>query len=260
MDLPFLLQDIGEQANNARWRTLLWGACDTPARQKRRIINNITANRRIKMNKYKEKMVFKGQWLFLILLCCVVMTACMNVRKTETIGEAQVSKERFNNKTIAVLPVKVQTALTTDSLLSLRLAVNGKLDDKLREKLTSSKVIDTKKTADLLNNKGKLTSLDELIKTYDNTGVFDKRIVDSLMSTLGCDYIIFSRLKAEKMAVGFVGKGFGASLEVVMIDKTKKELVWGGSGEFKRGGVFGFGTTENNKAADELIRLAFENF
>jgi hypothetical protein len=212
------------------------------------------------MKKFKKKMGFKGQGFLLIVICCVVMTGCMNVRKTETIGEAQVSKERFLNKTIAVLPVKVQTALTTDSLLSLRLAVNGKLDDKLREKLPSSKVIDTKKTADLLNNKGKLASLDDLIKTYDNTGVFDKKIVDSLMSAFGSDYIIFSRLKAEKMAVGIIGKGFGASLEVVIIDKGKKEIVWGGSGEFKRGGVFGFGSTENNKAADELIRLAFENF
>lgn len=53
------------------------------------------------------------------------------------------------------------------------------------------------------------------------------------------------------MAVGFVGKGFGASLEVVIIDKAKKEIVWGGSGEFKRGGVFGFGSTENNQAAEE---------
>jgi len=212
------------------------------------------------MIKFNKQMGFNGQTVLLILISCLVMTGCMNVRKSETLGNEQISKDQFSNKTIAVLPVKVQAALTTDSLLSLRLAVNGKLDDKLREKLPSSKVIDSKKTADILNNKGKLESLDDLIKTYDNTGVFDKRIVDSLMSMFGSDYILFSRLKAEKMSVGFMGKGFGASIEVVIIDKAKKEIVWGGSGEFKRGGVFGFGSTENNKAAEELIRLAFAKF
>ena len=33
-----------------------------------------------------------------------------------------------------------------------------------------------------------------------------------------------------------------------------------GSGEFKRGGVFGFGSTENKQAAEELVNLAFEKF
>lgn len=175
----------------------------------------------------KKQIGFAVQAVFLIMISCLVMTGCMNVRKTETLGNEQISKDQFRNKTIAVLPVKVQTALTTDSLLSLRLAVNEKLDKKLRENLSSSKVVDSKKTADILNNKGQLGILDDLIKTYDNTGVLDKRIVGSLMSMFGSDYILFSRLKAEKMSIGFLGKGFGASLEVVIIDKAKKEIVWG---------------------------------
>ncbi len=196
----------------------------------------------------------------IFLLVLGIIASCMNVRKSETIGDTYISKERFIKKTVAVLPVKAQTSLATDSLLSLRMAINERLDGKIREKINGANIIDTKTSVNLLNSKGKIDILDDLVKTYDNTGVFDKRLVESLGSTLKSDYTVFSRLKAEKMAVGFVGKGFGASLEVVIVENAKNEIVWAGSGEFKRGGVFGFGTTENKQAADELVRLAFEKF
>jgi hypothetical protein len=92
------------------------------------------------------------------------------------------------------------------------------------------------------------------------TGVVDKKTIDSLCSILHSEYIVFPRLKAEKMAVGFVGKGFGASLEVMIVGNAKKEVVWGSSSEFKRGGMLGFGKTENKAAAEELVKLAFEKF
>ena len=206
---------------------------------------------------FREKAVLCTIFLVLLLF---ISTSCMNVRKSETIGDTSVSKEQFVNKAVAVLPVKEQATLTTDSLLSLRVAINDKLDDKVKEKLPNSKIINTKTSVNILNDKGKLGILDDLIKIYDSTGVFDKKLIASLGDTLKSDYIVFSRLKAEKMAVGIVGKGFGASLEVVIIAKAKNEIAWAGSGEFKRGGIFGFGTTDNKKAAEELIRLAFSKF
>lgn len=196
--------------------------------------------------------------IFLFLL--LTISGCMNVRGSETINDAPVSKAEFSKKTIAVLPVKEQATLSTDSLLSLRVALNDQLDDKIKEKLPESKIIDTKTSVNILNNQNKLGLLDDFIKTYDSTGVFDRRMIDSMCSVLKTDYIVFSRLKAEKMSVGIVGKGFGASLEVAIISKAGHDVVWGGAGEFKRGGIFGAGGTDNKKAAEELIRLAFAKF
>lgn len=212
------------------------------------------------MKKLTQRYPSKGIALFLFCIMLLLAGGCMNVRGSETIGETSMSKEQFAKKTIAALPVKEQSALSTDSLLSLKVAINEKLDDKLKEKLPDSRIIDTKTSVDILNDKGKLGLLDDLIKTYESTGVFDKRMVDSLCSVLHSDYIVFSRLKAEKMAVAILGKGFGASLEVLIISKSQNQIVWGGSGEFKRGGIFGMGTTQNKSAADELIRLAFLKF
>lgn len=45
-----------------------------------------------------------------------------------------------------------------------------------------------------------------------------------------------------------------------IISKTRHDVAWGGAGEFKRGGIFGAGGTDNKKAAEELIRLAFAKF
>ncbi|MFZ3137874.1 MAG: DUF4136 domain-containing protein [Thermodesulfovibrionales bacterium] len=203
----------------------------------------------------------KAGILFVLFTALIFLShSCMNVRKSETIGDMQAPKEKFVKKTIAVLPVKTQTSLATDSLLSLRMAVNDKLDDKIREKINDARIINAKETVNILNDKGKIELLDDIIKTYENTGVFDKRLIETLGHMFNSHYIVFSRLKAEKMAVSIIGKGFGASLEVAIIDNVKNEIVWAGSGEFKRGGIFGFGTTENKQAAEELVRLAFAKF
>ncbi|WP_420265538.1 hypothetical protein [Candidatus Magnetominusculus dajiuhuensis] len=159
-----------------------------------------------------------------------------------------------------MLPVKEQTSLSTDSLLSLKVAVNDNLDRAIKEKLPTSKIIDTKTSVSALNQSGQLNLLDNLFKIYDSTGVVDKKTIDSLCSLLHSEYIVFSRLKAEKMAVAIVGKGFGASLEVVIVGNANREVVWGSSSEFKRGGVLGAGTTQNKAAAEELVRLAFLKF
>lgn len=214
------------------------------------------------MSKQPREFRIGKSFSFLLLVGVIALnlSSCMTVRGTESMNSQVISKEQFANKKIAIFPVKAQTALSTDSLLSLRTALNEKLDDKMKEKLPNSTVIDTKTTSNILNDSGKLEILDDIVRVYDNTGIFDKKLTSSLFNIVKSDYIVFSRLKAEKMAVAFVGKGFGASLEVVIIGKSQNDVIWGGSGEYKRGGVFGFGTTENKAAAEELIRLAFQNF
>jgi hypothetical protein len=214
----------------------------------------------VKWQIFSLKSQKAGRFFIFLLVILVAAAGCMNVTRSETINDNVAPKEKFVNKTIAVLPVKAQTSLTTDSLLSLRVAINEKLDNKIREKINGATIVDTKTTVDILNDKGKIDLLDDIIKSYDNTGVFDKRLIETLGHLFKSQYIVFSRLKAEKMAAGFIGKGFAASLEVAIIDCGKNEIVWAGTGEFKRGGMFGFGTTENKKAAEDLIQLAFEKF
>lgn len=198
-----------------------------------------------------------------VALCFVLLIfcgGCMNVRGSESTADTVVPKEQFSGKSVAALPVKDQASLSTDSLMSLKVAINEKLDNKLKEKLPASKIIVTKTSVDILNDKGKLSLLDEIIKTYESTGVFDKKTIDALCGILKSDYIVFSRLKAEKMSVSILGKGFGASLEVMIVGRAQKKVVWGGSGEFKRGGILGAGTTQNKQAAEELVNLAFHKF
>lgn len=101
----------------------------------------------------------------------------------------------------------------------------------------------------------KLRFLDKLLTTYDSTGVFDKRLVTSLAHTLKSNYLVMSRLRSEKKDVSFLAKGLDATLEVIIIDASKDQTVWAGSGDFKRGGIFGFGSTAANQAAEELVNL-----
>ena len=196
--------------------------------------------------------------VFFVSLC--FLGGCMNVRSSESLKEDNVSKGQFTNKSIAVLPVKEQMSLSTDSLLSLKVAVNDNINKEIKKKLPESKIIDTETSVNALNQSGQLNLLDNLFKIYESTGVVDKKTIDTLCSILHSEYIVFSRLKAEKMAVGFVGKGFGASLEVMIVGNANKDVVWGSSSEFKRGGMLGFGKTENKAAAEELVKLAFEKF
>ena len=214
------------------------------------------------MSKQPREFRIGKSFSFLLLVGVIALnlSSCMTVRGSESMNSQVVSKEQFANKKIAIFPVKAQTALTTDSLLSLRTALNEKIDEKIKGKLPDSTIIDTKTTINILNDSGKLEILDDIVRVYDNTGIFDKKLTSHLFNIVKSDYIVFSRLKAEKMSIAFMGKGFGASLEVVIIGKSQNDVIWGGSGEYKRGGVLGFGTTENKTAAEELIRLAFQNF
>ena len=85
-------------------------------------------------------------------------------------------------------------------------------------------------------------------------------MVSALCSCLGADYIVFSRLKAEKMAVGFIGKGFGASLEVMLVSRGNSEVVWGGSGEFKRGGMLGLARLTIRRRLTNWSIYHFQNY
>ena len=196
----------------------------------------------------------------LIYVCIFALSlttlSCMSVRNAEKISTTSLSKEQFTGRKIAVLPVKPQASIMTDSILSLNRAINDRLAPQLRAKIDTAEIKDSKTSIDVLNENNKIEALDKLFAMYDSTGVFDKKLIASLANTLSSNYIVISRLRSEKQDMSFLAKGLAATLEVMIIDASKNQIVWAGSGEFKRGGIFGFGSTEATRLPEELVTLA----
>ena len=189
----------------------------------------------------------------------LTLSACMTVSDTKTVVPSTNSGREFNNKKIAVLPVKVQTSLAPDSVMPLRVELNKRLGPMLSNKLPSASVSDMPAVTNQLNQKGALPVLEQLFSTHENTGVLDKRHTVALGHALGSDYLLLSRLKSEKMDLAFISKGMGASLELMLVNVDTAEVAWSGNGEWKRGGIFGTGGAPPAEAADNLVKLAFSS-
>lgn len=193
--------------------------------------------------------------MFAVVFSFAQLSGCMTVSNEQTVVDYNPSYS-FAGRKIAVLPVKAQTSLAPDSVLALRNEINKRLGPALREKLVTSTILDVSSTADLLNQRNALSNLEQLVTSYDNTGIIDKRQSNSLKSALGSEFLVFSRLKAEKSDVAFVGKAMGTSLEVMIIAASTGNITWSGSSEWKRGGVFGFGGAPAEEVANQLITLS----
>ena len=193
-------------------------------------------------------------FIFVIL---ITVAGCITTRGAEMV-QPKISKTIFEKQVIAVLPTHSQTNLTTESLLPLKKAIDIRLDGVMATHFPSSIIVPTKKTIGILNDTNHIEALDKLITTYDNTGVYNKKMVASLFSALKCKYLVISRLKTEKMNI-VISKGTGASLEVTILNDAG-EVEWSGVGDFKRGGIFGFGGADANEISEELVKLAFQNF
>lgn len=193
------------------------------------------------------------------LLASIVPTACMTVTDSETLSRNFQSKDIFQNKRIAILPVSVaQRSVSTDSVVPLKSAIHDRLDQTIKSKLPASQVITTKKSAELIS--AHIDQLDQLFTTYDKTGVFDRKAVTSLGAALQADYLVVSHLKAEKLDMAWIMKGIGTSLETYIVDVRRNEVAWSGVGEFKAGGIYTFGDQSAGRAATELVTLAFKDF
>jgi hypothetical protein len=183
--------------------------------------------------------------------------SCMTVSDKQTVVSNTNGSRSFANRKIAVLPVKAQSSLAPDSVTSLRNAVNQKLGSALREKAPTATVIDIPTIVDQLNARNALATFEQLIATYESTGVIDKQKTSALGRALNCEFLLLSRLKAEKMDLSFLGKGTGGSLDVFIVGAQTGEVAWAGSGEWKKGGILGFGGATADEAAKGLVGLAF---
>lgn len=196
-------------------------------------------------------------WLINISLL-LVLSGCMSVTGSQNAIQAT-STSLFNNKRIAILPTKMQTSLAPDSVMAMRTEVNKGLAPALKAKIPSAIITDVTDVVYLLNQTNSLTNFEQLIASYEATGVMDKRQVTTLGQKLGCDYLLMARLKSEKLDVGFISKGAGASLDVMLINTSTSEIAWAGSGEWKKGGIFGQGGAAFNEFAENIITPAFES-
>ena len=198
-----------------------------------------------------------------VVFCCLLMLSlmvggCATISSNDSIGSKAVAKSSFVGKKMAVLPVQSQKTITTDSIQTLKITINRLLPDKLKEKFPGAIIIDPGQSMEKINNHNHSDLLAQIFTSYDATGFTPRKAVLALGKDIGCDYLVFSRLKAEKMDLAWVGKGFGSSLEVLVIDARSGKVVVGGVAQFKRGGIFGTGGTSNSEAAQELVRLVME--
>jgi len=190
-----------------------------------------------------------------IFLLLAPQSGCMTVQHGNAVVQ-NTDSQQYKGKKIAALPVKTQTALATDSIQGLRQEVNKRLGQVVKSRLSASTVLDVATVAEELNQKNLLPAYEKFVATYENTGVMDKKQIRALAQGLGSDYLLFTRLKAEKMDI-IISRGFGASVDTMLVDARTGEVTWSGTGEWKRGGIYGFGETKLDEAAGRLLDLAF---
>ena len=211
-------------------------------------------------NRKKEVTRLIGPVLCLSILFLSVN--CMSSKSGEAIKRHSTPKEQYAKKTVAVLPVMEQwesNKASTDSTIPLRNEISEKLNIKFKSGLPNATIITSNKSNIIIKENDKVKLLDEIGKTYANTGDIDNKQIAELSNLLKCEYLVFSRIKIIK-GDAILAKVTGVTLEVFMIGKKEKEVVWGGAGTYKKGGILGFGGTESQSVAEELVNLTFNSF
>ena len=200
----------------------------------------------------------KRSLTYLVILACSLMSlcGCITTRNGSNAGNEFPAQSSLKSKKVAILPVKSQAGITTDSHTPLKKVLNAKINKAVKAKLPDATITGSQDSVDALNDAGKLEVVEKLMSGYEQTGAFDKKLLSALSSTLKTDYLLVSKLKLEQMNA-VVAKTFVASLEVMLIAKNGSEPVWSGIGDFKRFGAYGLGGTETEEAAQELVDLAF---
>lgn len=189
------------------------------------------------------------------MLAVVITAGCMTVSDSQPVVQSSNAGQTIANKKIALLPIKMQSSLAPDSVTAIRTEISRRLGPALQVKLPRAAIVDIAASADQLNQKNALPLLEQLAQTYDSTGVFDRQKVAAIGQTLGVNYLLISRLKVEKMDL-VISKGMGGSLDLSIVDVSTGQIAWGGAGEWKRGGVLGFGGATSEEAANGLITQA----
>lgn len=187
----------------------------------------------------------------------LVNVGCMTVSDSRPVVSGTNASQTFANGRVAMLPIRTQSSLAPDSVMGVRTEINRILGQSLKTKMPKATISDIPSVAGRLNQAGGLAIFEQIMQTYENTGVFDQQKVSSLGDLLSADYLLMSRLKVEKMDL-LISKGMGGSLDLSLISSKNGNVVWAGSGEWKRGGVLGFGGATDQEAALGLVTQALD--
>ena len=182
-------------------------------------------------------------------------TGCMTVSDSVSVVQSSNSAQAFAGKKLALLPLKVQTSLTPDTVTGVRVEISKRLGQGVRGKLPGAVITDMASVSEQLNSRNALPVFEQLSLTYENTGVLDRQRVVALGQTLNADFLLLSRFKAEKLDI-IISRSTGGSLDLSLVNTKTGEVAWAGSGEWKRGGIFGFGGTTADEMATGLVTQA----
>lgn len=192
-----------------------------------------------------------------LVLVLLLVAGCMTVTDSRPVVASANAGQTIGSKRIAILPIKTQSSLAPDSVAGIRAEINRSLAASLKDKLPNASFLDTAAVADRMNQGGGLATFEQLMQTYENTGVLDRQKVSALGQLLQVDYLLMSRLKSERMDL-LISRGVGGSLDLQFVDVKTAQVVWGGSGDWKRGGMLGFGGATDQEVGTGLVSRALD--
>lgn len=184
------------------------------------------------------------QGLVLIVLLCLGFTI---FPATMAICDSDLPEDKFKDRSLAIMPVFVDSEISAGEVSVLNRSINAELDDEFSKKFDDSKVMGTIAAQSLLSSKRKTDLLENVIEYYEENEVFDLNLIDSLQKVLHCDFIILSLMEVEQYEVEF---------KVFLIDLHAKTALWESKSEFERGSIMSLSNSELNTVAKELVEVA----
>lgn len=179
--------------------------------------------------------------LFLMSAAAVLLTV------SSVLCSGGVSEDDLEDKSIAIMPVAVDSEISTAEGATLSNYVNAELDDEFTKKFDDSKIIGTITTQALLGTRRKTRLIDDIFEYYEESEEFDINQIKSIRSVVSTDFVILSLMEVEPYEVEF---------KVFLIDMDKEETLWESESEFERGSIVGMGSSQLKQVAKELVEVA----
>lgn len=197
---------------------------------------------------------------FMTAVCAVIiLTGCIATGDSQDLARDQGQISATRGATIAVLPLNLKTGtMNMDSVGAIRNSINARLTNSVKSKLSGSTIRDISASSIALNNTNNLTTLGNLFETYDSTGVIDGRLASTLSRAASAQYILVSRLSVTKIDM-LISKGQATAMESMLINGSNGNVIWSGAGDWKKGGMIGFGGASPDTVADKLVGLTFKS-
>jgi len=193
--------------------------------------------------------------LLILGVTLLIMSGCATVRNADVEAGEPAPVAQLAGKRVAILPVHGDDSIGTNSQLQLKQKLNKGINKKVTSLLPSAQIVSPTESIKFLNDTEQLSLIDSLFNSYKSMGFFDSKTVAKLAKTLNCDYIFIPALNNENLDAVLASVNTSA-LDIILIS-NKNDTLWTGSGDFKKGGIFGTGRTNASEVAKELVDLTF---